>query len=124
MNIFYPVYTTQGNKKIKIIINLVLNVHLTKFCFSEHGELNLGNFTISENSCSMIAETLKLIPIIKTLNLSDCLLSVDCLKIFLDVVNVLNKLSLLNLKGNQVGKHITNYISKILLYNRSIIEYV
>lgn len=72
----------------------------------------------------MIAETLKLIPTIKILNLSDCLLSVDGLKIFLDVVNELNNLSLLNLKGNQIGKHITHYISKILLYNRSIIEYV
>lgn len=84
----------------------------------------MGNTTISETSCTLIAETLKLVPKIKILDLSDCLLSIDSLKIFLDVVNELDKLLLLNLKGNQIGKNITNYISKILLNNHSITEYV
>lgn len=84
----------------------------------------MRNTTISETSCSLIAETLRLAPIITTLNLSDCLLSADGLKILLDVVNELDNLSLLNLKGNQLGKNITNYISKILFHNYSITEYV
>lgn len=67
---------------------------------------------------------MKIIPTIKILNLSDCLLSFNSLKSFLDVVNQLENLSVLNLKGNGIGNYQTTYISKILLNNTSITEYV
>lgn len=87
-------------------------------------ELNLENITISNIHCSLIAETLKRVPIIKVLNLTDCLLSLKGLISFMDVINQLKDLSLLNLKGNQIENEKTNYISKSLMNNSSIIKYV
>jgi len=58
------------------------------------------------------------------LNLSDCLLPAGGLKTFLDLVNKLTNLKKLNLKGNQIGNKLTVYISKILLNNTNITEYV
>lgn len=74
--------------------------------------------------CFWIAETLKLMPIIKVLNLTDCLLSFEGFKYFMDIINQLKDLSLLNLKGNQIENEKTNYISKSLLNNSSITKYV
>lgn len=68
-------------------------------------------------------KTLKHMPTLKLLNLSDCLLSFNGLKNILDVVNQLEYLSCLNLKGNQIGNNSTIYISKIILTNTSITEY-
>ncbi|KAL4097405.1 hypothetical protein QTP88_022191 [Uroleucon formosanum] len=89
---------------------------------SVYGELNLKSTTLTENSCSLIAETIKCEPTIKIFNLSDCLLPVGGLKIFLDLVNKLTNLKILNLKGNQIGNKLTVYISKILLNNTNITE--
>lgn len=79
-----------------------------------YGELNLSNTTITDTYFSIIAETLKLVPTITILNLSDCLLSFNGLKNCLDILEELNNLLQLNLKGNLIGKHLTTYISKIL----------
>lgn len=89
-----------------------------------YDELDLRSTGITDTSCSLIAETLKLVPTIKIWNLSDCLLTTKSLKIFLDVMNKLEKLSQLNLKGNHIGNHFTTHISKILLNNSCIAEYV
>lgn len=88
------------------------------------GELNLKRTTISNTSCSLVAETLKRVRTIKILNLADCLLKFDGLKYFLDVVNQQKSLSLLNLKGNKIGNNITLYVANIMLTNYSITEYV
>lgn len=92
--------------------------------FSANGELDFTCKSLSDTDCSLVAETLKRVRTIRTLNLADCLLPFDCLKYFLDVVNELENLSLLNLKGNQIGNSITLYLSKIILMNHSITEYV
>lgn len=94
------------------------------FDFSLYDELDLRSTEITDTSCSLIVETIKLMPTIRILNLSDCLLTTKSLKIFLDVVNQLENLSQLNLKGNNIGNHFTTYISKILLNNSCITEYV
>jgi len=67
----------------------------------------------------LIAETLKCEPTITSLNLSDCFLPVDGIKNILDLVNQLT-----NLKGNNIGNNLTIYISKLLLNNFNITEYV
>lgn len=85
------------------------------------GELNLSNITITDTSSMLIAKTLKLVPIITILNLSNCLLSYNGLKNFLDVINQLKQLSQLNLKRNQIENNQTLYISKILFNNNSSI---
>lgn len=84
----------------------------------------MSNTEITDTSSWLIAETLKIVPNIKTLNLSDCSLSFDSLKNFLNVVNRLKQLTHLNLKGNLIENNSILYISKILLDNLSIIEYV
>ncbi|XP_025202725.1 leucine-rich repeat-containing protein 45-like, partial [Melanaphis sacchari] len=89
---------------------------------SVYGEFNLKSTTITEHSCSLIAETLKYEPTINILNLSDCLLPADGLKNFLNLVNYLTNLKILNLKGNQIGNNLTTYISKTLLNNTNITE--
>jgi Ran GTPase-activating protein (RanGAP) involved in mRNA processing and transport len=89
-----------------------------------YDELDLKSIEITETSCSLIAETLKLVPTIKIWNLSDCLLTTKSLKLFLDVVYQLKNLSQLNLKGNHIGNNFTTYISNILLNNSCITEYV
>jgi len=58
------------------------------------------------------------------LNLSDCLLPEGGLKKFLDLANKLKNLKKLCLKGNQIGNKLTLYISKLLLNNNNITEYV
>lgn len=94
---------------------MILICNEINFNFSVHyGELNLSNTTITDTYFSIIAETLKRVPTIKILNLSDCLLSFNGLKNCLDVLDELNHLLQLNLKGNLIGKHLTAYISKIL----------
>ncbi|XP_025425339.1 leucine-rich repeat-containing protein 45-like [Sipha flava] len=89
---------------------------------SLYDELDLKSIEITETSCSLIAETLKLVPTIKIWNLSDCLLTTKSLKLFLDVVYQLKNLSQLNLKGNHIGNNFTTYISNILLNNSCITE--
>lgn len=101
-----------------------MSVNFINFNFSVHGELNLKSTTITENSCSLIVKTIKCKPIIKVLNLSDCLLPPAGLKNFLDLVNKVTSLKKLYLKGNQIGNQLTLYISKILLNNTNITEYV
>lgn len=91
--------------------------------FSKNGELYLRCTTITDANCFLISKTLKHMPTLNHLNLSDCLLSFNGLKIFLDVVNQLENVSHLNLKGNQIGNKSTIYISTILLNNLSITEY-
>lgn len=88
-----------------------------------YGELNLSKTKITETSFFCITETLRLVHTIKILNLSDCLLSFNGLKNFLDVLNEFENLSQLNLKGNKIENHVTAYISKILFNNTNITEY-
>jgi len=78
---------------------------------------------MSDTTCALVAEVLRRVRMIRTLNLADCLLTFDGLKYFLDVANELKNLSLLNLKGNQIGNNKTLYVSKMISFNRSITEY-
>jgi len=104
--------------------NKKMVAYFNNFDFSVYGELNLKSTTITKHSCSLIAKTLKYASTINILNLSDCLLPVNGLKDILNSVNYLTNLKILNLKGNQIGNTLTTYISKILLNNNNITEYV
>lgn len=88
-----------------------------------NGELHLRFIMMTDVNCLLIATILKCKPIINVLNLSDCFLSLDGLKNILDVVNKLEHLSHLNLKGNQIGNDHLFHIAKILLNNYSITKY-
>lgn len=79
--------------------------------------------TITDTNCLLISKTLKHMPTLNHLNLSDCMLSFNGLNIFLDVMNQLENVSHLNLKGNQIGNNSTINISKMLSNNLSITEY-
>lgn len=122
MNLLYHVYTMQGN--LKNNNNNKMLVYFINFDFSIYGEFNLKSTTVTERSCSLIAETFKYEPTISILNLSDCILPPNGLKTFLNLVNYLTNLKILNLKGNQIGSDLTIYISNILSNNTNITEYV
>jgi len=85
--------------------------------------LNLSNTKITETSFLCITDTLRQARTIRILNLSNCLFSFNGLKKFLDVLNELDNLSQLNLKGNRIENNVTAYISQILLNNTNITEY-
>ncbi|KAF0751595.1 girdin-like [Aphis craccivora] len=89
---------------------------------SIYGEFNLKSTTVTEHSCLLIAETFKYEPTINILNLSDCILPPNGLKTFLNLVNFLTNLKILNLKGNRIGSDLTICISNILSNNTNITE--
>ncbi|XP_050057603.1 leucine-rich repeat-containing protein 45-like isoform X2 [Aphis gossypii] len=129
--------------KIQIITHIIMNTDICniyqKLCLknkispnefivsclhnaSIYGEFNLKSTTVTEHSCLLIAETFKHEPTINILNLSDCILPPNGLKTFLNLVNYLTNLKILNLKGNQIGSDLTLYISNILSNNTNITE--
>lgn len=115
------------NARYLILIIIIIKcyiVYFINFDFSIYGEFNLKSTTVTEYSCLLIAETFKYEPTINILNLSDCILPPNGLKTFLNLVNFLTNLKILNLKGNRIGSDLTICISNILSNNTNITEYV